>query len=42
MNDPQMWTTEWELTVGTRGRLEPEVGWVEEGKRENIGATVIE
>ena len=36
MNDPQTWTTEWELTVGVG------VGWAEEGKGRKIGTTVIE
>ena len=31
MNDPQTWTTVWELTVGAG------VGWTEEGKGGKLG-----
>ena len=37
MNDPQIWTTVWELTVGAGW-----VGWAEEVKMEKVGTTVIE
>ena len=41
MNDPWTWTTVWGLTVGVRDERGG-VEWMEEGKGEKIGTTVME